>query len=293
MNRTLPALALTALVALSGCAGLGSFGDRYGSGRYGGNDDYYESGRYGDPYAESGYYRSVERDAREYADAVDRYLRISNREERAIRDLVERRAYDLLRQTRARDHARVYPFPRRPGRAERFWSYVDRDVEQILDRRYREPYAYYNRYGADRYQEYYRYRRYDDRAGWVDTRRSDRRTPRRAETRRDDNRAAARARQQREEARRRDQRADRQRQRAEARREEARRTEARRAERERERREKARREETRRREAARERNERARSERSRERRRTEEAKENKKESETRSRRRTRRGGNND
>ena len=175
MNRTTSLLALAGLVALSGCAGLGTFGDYYGDRRDGG---YYENDRYDDRYGyDSGYYRAVERDARAYADGLDRYLRISNREERAVREILEYRTYELLEATSPRDHARVYPFPRRRGRAERFWALADRDIDRVLDRRYREPYAYYNRYGAERYQEYYRYRRYDDRRGWVDTRPS-RRTPR-------------------------------------------------------------------------------------------------------------------
>ena len=208
MNRTTSLIALAGLVALSGCAGLGTFGDRYGDHRRSG--DYYEDDDYGDRYGyDSGYYRAVQRDARDYADALDRYLRISNREERAVREILEYRAYELLEATRARDHARVYPFPRRPGRAERFWALADRDIARVLDRRYHEPYAYYNRYGADRYQEYYRYRRYDDRRGWVDTRPS-RRTPRRADDardRRDDARERREeARERREEARRDDRR---------------------------------------------------------------------------------------
>ena len=242
MNRTTSLLALAGLVALSGCAGLGTFGDYYGDRRDGG---YYENDRYDDGYGyDSGYYRAVERDARAYADGLDRYLRISNREERAVREILEYRTYELLEATSPRDHARVYPFPRRRGRAERFWALADRDIDRVLDRRYREPYAYYNRYGAERYQEYYRYRRYDDRRGWVDTR-PNRRTPRRAEDRRDrreDAREAQRDRQRRDEIAR-----------------ERRRVEERRAEQDRERR---------RQEAARQRDRRERADRVRESRRT-------------------------
>ena len=212
MNRTIPLLAFAGLVALSGCAGLG-FGDRYGDYRGGG---YYENDRYNDGYGygyDSGYYRAVQRDVREYADALDRYLGISNRQEKAVREILEYRAYELLEATRVRDHARVYPFPRRPGRAERFWALADRDIARVLDRRYHEPYAYYNRYGGDRYREYYRHRRYDDRRGWYDTRRTPRRDERRAaedrRDRREDVREARRDQQRREEARRRDDRRDR------------------------------------------------------------------------------------
>ncbi|MDT0630996.1 hypothetical protein RQM47_00030 [Rubrivirga sp. S365] len=231
MTRTTFLLALAGLFALSGCAGLGAFGIPYGDRHDGG---YYETDRYSDRYDhDSGYYRAVQRDVRDYADALDRYLRISNREERAVREILEYRTYQLLDQTRARDHARVYPFPRRPGRAERFWAYADRDIERVLDRRYREPYAYYNRYGAERYREYYRYRRYDERRGWVDTRRDGtRRAPRRAaedrRDRREDARETRRREAQREEARRNDRR-----ERAE---QERRRVQERRAEQERERR---------------------------------------------------------
>ena len=207
MPRTIPLLALAGLVTLSGCAGLG-FGDRYDHRRA--DDVYYDDGYYGDRYDRYGsdavYARRVERDAQRYANDLDRYLRISNREERAIRELLEYRTFELLDRTRVRDHARAYPFPRRRGHAKRFWARADRDIQRILDRRYHEPYAYYNRYGPERYTDYYRYRRYDDRRGWVDTRREDQRAARRAaenrRDRREDAREARRRAEQREEARR-------------------------------------------------------------------------------------------
>ena len=208
MTRTIPLLALAGLVTLSGCAGLG-YGDRHGDYRHA-DDVYYDDGYYGDRYDryESGgvYVRRVERDARRYANDLDRYLRVSNREERAIRELLEYRTFELLDRTRVRDHARVYPFPRRRGHAKRFWARVDRDVQRILERRYHEPYAYYNRYGPERYTDYYRHRRYDARRGWVDTRRDDRRETRRAaenrRDRREDAREARRRAERQEEARR-------------------------------------------------------------------------------------------
>ena len=203
MNRPLlPLAALAGLVVLSGCAGLGYYGDdghhgndRYGNGRY-------EDGRYDRRYDDrggSGYYRRVERDARAYADDLDRYLRISNREERAIRELLVYRTYDLLDRTSARRHRDVYPFPR-SHRAQRWWAQTDREVERLLDRRYHEPYGYYNRYGGQRYTEYYRHRRYDARRGWYDTRpdrgyddgRRRGRDAERARDRREDRREAAR-----------------------------------------------------------------------------------------------------
>lgn len=201
MNRSLLSLtALAGLVALSGCAGLGYYGDHYGGGDYG---DYRRapSGDYGGRTGRttSAYRSNVERDARHYVDELDRYLGISNREERAIRDLLIRRTYQLLDQTSYSRHGGVYPFPRRSGRAQGWWNSVDREIERILDRRYREPYAYYNRYGGTRYTEYYRHRRYDARRGWYDTRqsyndgyrdgrRTDARQDRRAQERRADRR---------------------------------------------------------------------------------------------------------
>ncbi len=204
----LTTLALAGLVALTGCADLGYLGgnDRYGDYRRGPTyDDYgdYRRGNYDS--------RRIDRDAARYANEIDRYLRISNQEERAIRDILVGRTYDFL------DRGGDYPFPRRGNRARSFWNQADRDIERVLDRRYREPYRYYNRYGAQRYNEYYRYRRYDDRRGWYDTRRdrrddryddgrrvdrSERERARRQEDRRQDRRRADRERDRREEAQR-------------------------------------------------------------------------------------------
>ena len=299
MNRTTPLVALAGLVALSGCAGLG-FGDRYGDYRDGG---YYETDRYDDRYGyDSGAYRAVQRDARDYADALDRYLRISNREERAVREILEYRTYELLEATRVRDHARVYPFPRRPGRAERFWALADRDIARVLDRRYREPYAYYNRYGADRYREYYRHRRYDDRRGWYDTRRDDgprydatrdsRRTPRRAEDRRDRREDAREDRRGRREEARRDDRRERDRAQRDRRRDQERRAaEVRERRREQAARQRAERERVQREERVRERSRRQDARRDDRPRRSEAKDDDRKEETRRSPRRSRRGGN--
>ncbi len=197
MNRSLlTAAALAGLVALTGCAELGYLGGNggYGDYRRGSDDRYEDYGYRGD------YERRINRDASAYANELDRYLRISNSEERAIRDLLVRRTYETL------DRGGAYPFPRRGDHARSFWGRVDRDIERVLDRRYHEPYRYYNRYGAQRYQDYYRYRRYDARRGWYDTRRRDDDRyddgqRERARDRRDDRREAGR-REDRQEARR-------------------------------------------------------------------------------------------
>ena len=204
MTRSiLPLSALAGLVLLTGCAsyGYGPYGRTGDYGDYRRAPDY--DGRYG---RTSDYRRNVERDANAYVNDLDRYLRISNREERAIRDLLVRRTYQLLDQTSYGRQGGVYPFPRRAGRARSWWSQVDRDIERILDRRYHEPYRYYNRYGADRYQEYYRYRRYDTRRGWYDTRRSNDRDYRRDDRYDDHRRAEARREAERREQASRDQR---------------------------------------------------------------------------------------
>ena len=211
MTRSLwTAAVLAGLVALTGCADLGYLGN----GRY---DDYDRGsdGYYGDRGRYDGDYRRVERDASVYANEIDRYVGVSNREERAIRDVLLRLTYRQL------DRGGAYPFPRRRGYAERFWRQADRDIERVLDRRYREPYRYYNRYGAQRYREYYRHRRYDDRRGWYDARRyddgrrdrrEDRRDARddRREDRRDDRQETRRDRQDDRRDARRDRRGDRQ-----------------------------------------------------------------------------------
>ena len=191
--------ALAALVALSGCADYGGYYGNRGQASYPGGT--YDNGRYDDGRYDdraSGYTNRVRRDARDYVNYIDRHLRISEREERQIVRLIEDRTYRLLDRTRVRDHDRVYPFPRRGNRARGFWNQIDRDIDRILDRRYREPYVYLNRYGSTRYNDYYRHRRYDARRGWYDTRRTDRRVDRgrddgerRAAERREDQRRAA------------------------------------------------------------------------------------------------------
>ena len=203
--------ALAGLLALTGCAELG-----YANGHYGDYGDYRRAPvpTRNDNYGRTSRYRSsVERDARQYVDQLDRHLRISNREEREIRDLLIRRTYQLLDRTAYSRHGSVYPFPRHYGEARGWWAQIDRDIERILDRRYWEPYRYYNRYGSVRYTDYYRYRRYDQRRGWYDTRRNDRRydNDRRDDRRYDDGRRDRRADERRAEQRREEQRrADRQ-----------------------------------------------------------------------------------
>ena len=219
--------ALAGLLALTGCAELG-----YANGHYGDYGDYRRAPvpTRNDNYGRTSRYRSsVERDARQYVDQLDRHLRISNREEREIRDLLIRRTYQLLDRTAYSRHGSVYPFPRHYGEARGWWAQIDRDIERILDRRYWEPYRYYNRYGSVRYTDYYRYRRYDQRRGWYDTRRNNRRydNDRRDNRRYDDGRRSRqaderRAEQRREEQRRADRQQDRRRETRQDRRQEAR-----------------------------------------------------------------------
>ena len=114
-----------------------------------------------DDYRRSTEYRRVSADAAEYARYVERNLRSGH--ESAIRQIVSRRAEDLLRRTRTRDHYRVYPFPRRHDQHNGFWNSVDRDIERRLGSRHRDEYRYLVRYGESRYHD--RYRRSYDRRG--------------------------------------------------------------------------------------------------------------------------------
>lgn len=166
-----PLLAASALLLLAGCAELG----------YGGGNAPWDSSRYpsdrraptyddrADDYRRSSEYRRVRADAADYARYVDRNLRLGSGQESAIRQIVERRAEDLLRRTRTRDHARVYPFPRSSGRNNSFWRDIDRDVEGRLDRRTRDEYRYLVRHGESRYRDQYRREdRRDDRGSGRD-----------------------------------------------------------------------------------------------------------------------------
>ncbi len=169
-------LALAALVALSGCAD-------YVNGPWNGSnplprraptyDDRY------DDYRRSSEYRRVSSDAAEYARYVERNLRSGH--ESAIRQIVARRAEDLLQRTRTRDHNRVYPFPRRNGQHNGFWNAVDRDIQNRIGSRYADEYRYLVRNGEARYRDRYqnrsdrgRYGRDDGQRGRSDDRRRDR-----------------------------------------------------------------------------------------------------------------------
>ncbi len=152
-------LAALAVAVLAGCADLG-----YGTNgpRDARRTPDRRAPRYdtrSDDYRRTSEYRRVDNDAANYARYVDRHLRLGRGDEAAIRQIVPRRAVDLLRRTAPRDHGRVYPFPRTSGRQTGFWNAVDRDVERRLDRRERDDYRYLVRYGERRYQD----RRSDDR----------------------------------------------------------------------------------------------------------------------------------
>jgi|GEM_PF-5091321 len=152
-------IALAALVALSGCADYVN-GPWDGSRPLPRRAPTYD-GRY-DDYRRTTEYRRVTSDAAEYARYVERNLRSGH--ESAIRQIVARRAEDLLRRTRARDHYRVYPFPRRHNQHNGFWSGVDRDIQNRIGRRYADEYRYLVRYGESRYRD--RYHRSYDRPGY-------------------------------------------------------------------------------------------------------------------------------
>lgn len=151
-------LALAALVALTGCADYVN-GPWDGSRPLPRRAPTYD--RPGDDYRRSTEYRRVSADAAEYARYVERNLRSGH--ESAIRQIVARRAEDLLRRTRTRDHYRVYPFPRRHNQHNGFWSGVDRDIQNRLGRRHAEEYRYLVRHGESRYRD--RYHRTSSRPG--------------------------------------------------------------------------------------------------------------------------------
>lgn len=128
-------LGLVALVALSGCSSV--LTDRYPGSRR--SDDRKADRRY-----DNRAWDRVDRDIRAYTDRLDRELRLDNRQERQIRDLLIDRTRRL-----ARDRRSAYPFPRRlrsvrfsDRSVERFWRDADRRIERVLDRqqtrRYRE-----------------------------------------------------------------------------------------------------------------------------------------------------------
>jgi hypothetical protein len=98
-----------------------------------------------DDYRRTPEYRRIGRDADAYADFLDRELRLSRDQERAVEHVLERRADGLLRSVHPRDHRYVYPFPRSPrldGTARRWWDDADREIERYLSRSQRGAYRY-------------------------------------------------------------------------------------------------------------------------------------------------------
>ncbi|HIG73558.1 MAG TPA: hypothetical protein EYQ24_02970 [Bacteroidetes bacterium] len=162
---------LIALLALSGCSTVEA--QRYPTPRRGGSvyqPTDYRNDRY--DVRRSTEWRRVQRDIRDYAQYLDRELRLNDRQERRIRDLLEDRTYRLLRNRDARQYRDVYPFPRqfnkrRMNRAEqRFWDDADRRIERILNRQQTREYrAMTDGRSRDRDDRRYRDRddnRYDD-----------------------------------------------------------------------------------------------------------------------------------
>ena len=158
-----------AVVALAGCSDLGSlqglpgrYPDRY-------PDRTTDRGR-SDDYSRTREYRRISSDAADYARRVDASLRIGSSQERRISNLLADRTARLLERTNARDHSRVYPFPRRfsgESRAARsFWSSADRDIERLLGSRDADVYRRYVRAGGryDNRGQYDNRGRYDDRS---------------------------------------------------------------------------------------------------------------------------------
>ena len=105
MNRFPLLLALATLVLVGiGCSttyGQGTVYDRR-------VPDY----RRGDRH-QSRYYDRLHHDVREYVQVMDRRLRLDQRQQQRIHRLLDDRAGRLLDRTHPRDHAYVYPFPRR------------------------------------------------------------------------------------------------------------------------------------------------------------------------------------
>ncbi|OZC01631.1 hypothetical protein [Rubricoccus marinus] len=192
-RSTLSALGLVGLLALSGCTALES--QRYPTPRRGGTvyqpaprpADVRRDNR--DDARSTPEWRRVERDVRQYVDRLDRELRLDNRQERQIREVLENRAYNLLRQTRRGEARRVYPFPRRFNQkqhanrtVERFWRDADNRVERVLDRDQKQEFKYLT--GERRRPTRARDQR-DDRRYDRDDRRDDHREERRGRRKRD------------------------------------------------------------------------------------------------------------
>ncbi|MEL6615156.1 MAG: hypothetical protein AAFQ43_05435 [Bacteroidota bacterium] len=179
-RSTLFSLGLAGLIALAGSAPAEA--QRPSSPHYGAYDyrpgDYQYSNRYGARGSRE--WRRVERDVRRYVRSLDRELRLTERQAWRIGDILERRAYKLLSESRTRNTSRIYPFPRR-FRSDRyanrtiayFWRDADRRIERVLQGRQLREYRYLTgrtrhrgnrgRYDDGRRGQYHYDGRYDDR----------------------------------------------------------------------------------------------------------------------------------
>ena len=121
---------LVAILALSGCSDVLS---QRSPNRRG---DYRQAERRADRRADSRDWNRLDRDARDYAQRLDRQLRLRDRQEQQIRRILVDRGDRLRRGGRT-----VYPFPR-STRSSGYWRDVDARIERVLDReqsrRYRE-----------------------------------------------------------------------------------------------------------------------------------------------------------
>lgn len=98
------------------------------------------------------YERYIDEDVDRYVDLLDYELALTHRQERRIERMLESRIRHLLEHTPARDHRRVYPFPRDRrggdrGTLRRWWRDADRHVARLLTRRQAEEYRYLARRG--------------------------------------------------------------------------------------------------------------------------------------------------
>lgn len=189
-RSTLLSLGLAGLLAFTGA--LPAEAQRYTTPHYGSSD--YRPGDYNyDRYGARGSreWRSVNRDVQRYVRELDRELRLTDRQAWRIGDILQRRAYKLLEESRTRNTRRIYPFPRRL-RSDRyanrtiayFWRDADQRIERVLQGRQVREYRYLTgrtryRDGRGRYDDGRRDRydyddRYDDRDRDRDRDRGDR-----------------------------------------------------------------------------------------------------------------------
>lgn len=160
LRLTLPLLVLAVVAA--GCATT-VYDTRYPDRRY---PDRRQPDTRRVDHRTSRYYQHVEGDVRAYVRTLDRHLRLDRRQQQRIQRLLGERTYRLLDRTRPREHARVYPFPRRTDHryrdtaTERWWRTLDAQIERTLDRRQRDAYRSITRRYDDRY--YRDGRRYDE-----------------------------------------------------------------------------------------------------------------------------------